>query len=100
MTSIPHGLYAQGYTRATMGGTKSSELGRASESQKAILSADGSLQRDFMMPEALGIADQQAAVKTFPGGVHTARHTRRIDRTGGRWANLFSGGGRRRRCDW
>ena len=40
MTSSPHGLYAQGYTRATMGGTKSSELARVSESQKAILSSD------------------------------------------------------------
>ncbi len=34
MTSSPHGLYIQGYTRATMATTKSSEAARLSESQK------------------------------------------------------------------
>ncbi len=81
MTSSPHGLYAQGYTRATMGGTKSSELARASESQKAILSSDCSLQLDCMKLESLVIADQHAAVNTFPGLVHTARHARKVDCT-------------------
>ena len=75
MTSSPHGPYVQGYTRATMGGTKSGELARASKSQKAILSSDWSLQLDSMKPESLVIADQHAAVNTFPGLVHTARHT-------------------------
>ena len=75
MTSSPHGSYVQGYTRATMGGTKSGELARASKSQKAILSSDWSLQLDSMKPESLVIADQHAAVNTFPGLVHTARHT-------------------------
>ena len=75
MTSSPHGPYVQGYTRATMGGTKSSEAVRQSESQKAILSSDWSLQLDSMKPESLVIADQHAAVNTFPGLVHTARHT-------------------------
>ena len=73
MTSSPHGLYAQGYTRATMGGTKSSELARVSESQKAVLSSDWSLQLDSMKLESLVIADQHAAVNTFQGLVHTAR---------------------------
>ena len=81
MTSSPHGLYVQGYTRATMGGTKSSELARASQSQKTILSSDWSLQLDSMKLESLVIADQHAAVNTFPGLVHTARHTRKIDCT-------------------
>ena len=81
MTSSPHGLYAQGYTRATMGGTKSSDLARGSKSQKAILSSDWSLQLDSMKSESLVIADQHAAVNTFPGLVHTARHTRKIDCT-------------------
>ena len=81
MTSSPHGLYAQGYTRATMGGTKSSNLARGSKSQKAILSSDWSLQLDSMKSESLVIADQHAAVNTFPGLVHTARHTRKIDCT-------------------
>jgi hypothetical protein len=81
MTSSPHGLYAQGYTRATMGGTKSSNLARGSKSQKAILSSDWSLQLDSMKSESLVIADQHAAVNTFPGLVHTARHTRKVDCT-------------------
>ncbi len=34
MTSSPHGLYVQGYTRTTMGGTMSRKLARGSQSQK------------------------------------------------------------------
>ena len=75
MTSSPHGPYVQGYTRATMGGTKSREAVRQSKSQKAVLSSDWSLQLDSMKSESLVIADQHAAVNTFPGLVHTARHT-------------------------
>ena len=74
MTSSPHGLYIQGDTRDTMDGTKGSEPARGSESQKVILSSDWSLQLDSMKLESLVIADQQAAVNTFPGLVHTARH--------------------------
>ncbi len=81
MTSSPHGLYVQGYTRATMGGTKSSNLARGSKSQKAILSSDWSLQLDSMKSESLVIVDQHATVNTFPGLVHTARHTRKVDCT-------------------
>ncbi len=79
MTSSPHGPYVQGYTRATMAGTESSELVRVSESQKAGLSTDWSLQLDSMKAESLVIADQYAAVNTFPGLVHTARHTMGVD---------------------
>ncbi len=79
MTSSPHGPYVQGYTRATMAGTKSSNLARVSKSQKAGLSTDWSLQLDFMKAESLVIADQNAAVNTFPGLVHTARHTMGVD---------------------
>ena len=81
MTSSPHGLYAQGYTRATMDGTKSSNLARVSKSQKADLSSDWSLQLDSMKAESLVIADQHAAVNTFPGLVHTARHTTKVNWT-------------------
>ncbi len=79
MTSSPHGPYVQGYTRATMAGTQSSELARVSESQKACLSTVWSLQLDSMKAESLVIADQHAAVNTFPGLVHTARHTMEVD---------------------
>src|SRR5213075_3434169 len=74
MTSSPHGLYVQGYTRATMGGTNRRKPARGSQSEKAILSSDWSLQLDSMKLESLVIADQHAAVNTFPGLVHTARH--------------------------
>ena len=75
MTSSQHGPYVQGYTRATMAGTKSSNIARWSESQKTGLSSDRSLQLDSVKLESLVIADQHAAVNTFPGLVHTARHT-------------------------
>jgi hypothetical protein len=81
MTSSPHGPYVQGYTRATMAGTKGSELARVSESQKAGLSSDWSLQLDSMKLESLVIAYQHDAVNTFPGLVHTARHTTGVDCT-------------------
>ncbi len=79
MTSSPHGPYVQGYTRATMAGTKSCDTARWSQSQKAGLSSDWSLQLDSMKSESLVIADQHAAVNTFPGLVHTARHTTGVD---------------------
>src|SRR6058998_2134264 len=75
MMSSHHGLYAQGHTRATMGGTKGCEPARGSQSQKTVLSSDCSLQLDSVKVESLVIADQHAAVNTFSGLVHTARHT-------------------------
>ncbi len=75
MTSSPHGLYVWGYTRATMVGTERSEGVSRSKSQKTDPSSDRSLQLDFVKLESLVIADQNAAVNTFPGLVHTARHT-------------------------
>ena len=75
MTSSPHGPYAQGYTRTTMVGTEGSETARWSKSNKADPSSDCSLQLDCMKLESLVIPDQQAGVNTFPGLVHTARHT-------------------------
>ncbi len=67
--------YVQGYTRATMVGTNRCKLARVSQSEKTDLSTDKSLQLDSLKSESLVIADQQAAVNTFPGLVHTARHT-------------------------
>ena len=81
MTSSPHGPYIQGYTRATMASTKGSKPARVSQSHKARLSSDWSLQLDSMKLESLVIADQHAAVNTFPGLVHTARHTTGVDCT-------------------
>ena len=42
---------------------------------KAGRSSDCSLQLDYMKLESLVIANQNVAVNTFPGLVHTARHT-------------------------
>jgi hypothetical protein len=42
---------------------------------KRRLSSDCSLQLESMKLESLVIANQQVAVNTFPGLVHTARHT-------------------------
>ncbi len=81
MTSSPHGPYVLGYTRATMDCTKGSEIVKFSQSQKAVLSSDWSLQLDSMKLESLVIADQHAAVNTFPGLVHTARRTTRVEDT-------------------
>ena len=78
MTSSPHGPYAQGYTRATMVGTEGSETVRRSKSFKTDLSSDWSLQLDSMKLESLVIVDQHATVNTFPGLVHTARHTTKV----------------------
>ena len=75
MTSSPHGPYVQGYTRTTMAGTEGRKTARWSQSHKTGLSSDCSLQLDCMKSESLVIADQHAAVNTFPGLVHTARHT-------------------------
>ncbi len=80
MTSSPHGPYVLGYTRATMG-TKGRDAARWSQSHKASLSSDWSLQFDSMKVESLVIADQHAVVNTFPGLVHTARHTTKVDCT-------------------
>ena len=75
MTSSHHGPYAQGYTRATMVATERSEVARRSETQKSNRSSDWSLKPDSMKLESLVIAHQHGAVNTFPGLVHTARHT-------------------------
>ena len=48
---------------------------------KHHLSSDCTLQLEYMKLESLVIADQHAAVNTFPGLVHTARHTMEVGST-------------------
>ena len=91
MTSSPHGLYAQGYTRATMAGTKRSQPARGSQSQKTGLSSDRRLQPACVKLESLVMAHQHGAVNTFPGLVHTARHIMEADCTRSRRANPQGG---------
>ena len=74
MTSSPHGPYGLGYTRATMAVTKGSKRVTWSKSLKAV-SVRIVLQLESMKLESLVIVDQRATVNTFPGLVHTARHT-------------------------
>ena len=81
MTSSPHGLYVQGYTRATMVRTMGRSLARGCQSQKPGLSSDGRLQLAGLKLESLVIGDQHAPVNTFPGLVHTARHITKVDCT-------------------
>ena len=73
MTSSHHAPYVQGYTRATLARTEGCDTARWSESLKARLGSDCRLQLACMKLESLVIADQHAAVNTFPGLVHTAR---------------------------
>ena len=70
-----------------MAGTTGSKAARWSKSLKAGLSSDCRLQLACMKSELLVIADQHAAVNTFPGLVHTARHTTRVYNTRSRWGN-------------
>ena len=87
MTSSHHGLYVQGYTRATMDGTDRCKPARGSKSEKTVLSSDCRLQLACMKLESLVMAYQNDAVNTFPGLVHTARHTTKVDCTRSRQAN-------------
>ena len=59
---------------------------------KNCLSSDCRLQPACMKSELLVIADQHAAVNTFPGLVHTARHTTRVVCTRSRRPNRKGGG--------
>ena len=72
--------------------TEGSEAARWSQSQKIDRSPDCSLQLDCMKSESLVIADQHAAVNTFPGLVHTARHTMGVGFTRRRLPNRKEGG--------
>src|SRR5262245_65619475 len=66
MTSSPHGLYAQGCTRATMPRTKGSKPARGSQSQKTRPSSDRRLQLAFVKLESLVIAGQQHCGECVP----------------------------------
>ena len=100
MTSSHHGPYDQGYTRATMAYTKRSDLARASGPHKVCRSPDWSLQLDSMKSESLVIVDQNATVNTFPGLVHTARHTMGVGFTRRRLPNRKEGGAHGGFHDW
>ena len=77
-TSNHHAPNTLGYTRTTMAITEGSEAVKWSETQKGSLSSDCRLKLAYMKMELLVMAGQHTAVNTFPGLVHTARHTMRV----------------------
>ena len=91
MTSNHHALYGLGYKRATMAGTKSRKWATTSQSHKAGLSSDWSLQLDSMKLESLVIVSQHITVNTFSGFVHTACQTMKVHNTRKRWPNRKEG---------
>ena len=79
MTSNHHAPYDLGYTRTTMAINKEQQSREVERISKNCPSSDCRLQLACMKLESLVIADQNAAVNTFPGLVHTARHTMGVD---------------------
>ena len=75
MTSNHHAPYDLGYTRNTMVINRGKQSREAEQIPKNDLRSDRRLQPACVKLELLVIADQHAAVNTFPGLVHTARHT-------------------------
>ena len=63
----------------------------AEQTPKSRPSSDCRLQLACMKSESLVIADQHAAVNTFPGLVHTARHTMRAGNTRSQYPNRKEG---------
>ncbi len=74
MTSNHHAPYDLGLTRTTMAVNRGKQSREVERTPKSSLSSDCRLQPAYMKSELLVIADQHAAVNTFPGLVHTARH--------------------------
>ncbi len=67
---------------------------------KSHLSSDCRLQLACMKLESLVIVDQHATVNTFPGLVHTARHTMGVGSTLSPCANLREAAAHSRVSDW
>ena len=74
-TSNHHAPYDLGYTRTTMAINKGKQDREVEQTPKNGPSSDCRLQPAYMKLELLVIVDQNATVNTFPGLVHTARHT-------------------------
>ena len=100
MTSSPHGPYVLGYTRATMASDNRKQNGNVKQIPKRCLSSDCTLQLECMKLELLVIVDQRATVNTFPGLVHTARHTMGVGFTLSWCANLREAANHGKVSDW
>ena len=82
------------------GGDRGRRGREAEQIPKSRLSSDRTLQLGCVKVESLVIADQHAAVNTFPGLVHTARHTMGVGLTRRRCANRKEAGDHGRVSDW
>ena len=80
-TSNHHAPYVLGYTRTTMAVNKGKQGSDAEQIPKSSPSSDCRLKPACTKSELLVIVDQHATVNTFPGLVHTARHTMRVGNT-------------------
>ena len=67
---------------------------------KSRPSSDRGLQPAHVKSESLVIADQHAAVNTFPGFVHTARQTMKVGKTRSLYPNRKEGVAEGRFDDW
>ena len=67
---------------------------------KTSLSSDCRLKLAYMKLELLVIANQNVAVNTFPGLVHTARHTMGAGHARSRYLNRKEGDAEGRASDW
>ena len=85
MTSNHHAPYDPGYTRTTMAINKEERNREVEQISKNCPSSDCRLKLACMKSESLVIAGQHTAVNTFPGLVHTARHTTKVGNTRSRW---------------
>ena len=83
-----------------MVGIAGRETVRWSKSLKAGPSSDRGLQLAHVKVESLVIANQQVAVNTFPGLVHTARHTTKASGNRSRCANRKEAGAQVIIGDW
>ena len=99
-TSNHHAPYDLGYTRNTMAVNKEQQCREAEPISKNGPSSDCRLQLACMKLELLVIADQHAAVNTFPGLVHTARHTMGVNNTRSQKPNRKGGPAEGGISDW
>ena len=74
--------------------------GDAEQNPKNGPSSDCRLQPAYTKLELLVIADQHAAVNTFPGLVHTARHTMGVCNTRSQYPNRKEGAAEGGISDW
>ncbi len=81
MTSNHHALYDLGYTRTTMALNKEKQDREVEQNSETTSQFGLQAATRLHKSELLVIVDQHATVNTFPGLVHTARHTMRAGGT-------------------